>query len=146
MTASCRRRRKPSTHAKAAQVPIVVALNKTDKPQSNPDRVKQELADNDVLIEEYGGDVMCVPVSAKMRRGIATCWRTSCWRSDIDPLRRTRRRVRGHGCREPPGQDARAVATLLVQNGTLHQGDSIVTGESIRQDSRHVRRQGPADH
>ncbi len=57
-------------HARAAQVPILVALNKIDKANANPDRVKQELADNGLLIEEYGGDVICVPVSAKMRRGI----------------------------------------------------------------------------
>ena len=56
-------------HVRAAQVPIIVALNKIDKPNANPDRVEQELADNGVLIEEYGGDVICVPVSAKMRRG-----------------------------------------------------------------------------
>ena len=74
-------------HAKAAQVPIIVALNKIDKPQANPDRVKQELADNGVLIEEYGGDVMCVPVSAKMRRGIDDLLESILLVADIDPLR-----------------------------------------------------------
>ena len=57
-------------HVRAARVPMIVAINKIDKPDANPDRVKQELADNNVLIEEYGGDIIAVPVSAKQRTGI----------------------------------------------------------------------------
>src|SRR5512139_3814714 len=75
------------SHVKAAQVPIIIALNKIDKAQANPDRVKQELADNGVLIEEYGGDVMCVPVSAKMRRGIDDLLDSILLVADIDPLK-----------------------------------------------------------
>jgi translation initiation factor IF-2 len=118
-------------HAKAAQVPIVVALNKIDKPQANADRVKQELADNGVLIEEYGGDVMCVPVSAKMRRGIGDLLESIVLAADIDPLR-----ANPHGEGTGTVIESRLdktrgpMATLLVQNGTLHQGDSIVTGET----------------
>ena len=74
-------------HAKAAQVPILVALNKIDKPNANPDRVKQELADNGVLIEEYGGDVVCVPVSAKIRRGIEDLLESILLVADIEPLK-----------------------------------------------------------
>ena len=74
-------------HAKAAQVPILVALNKIDKPNANPDRVKQELADNGVLVEEYGGDVVCVPVSAKFRRGIEDVLESILLVADIEPLK-----------------------------------------------------------
>ena len=119
------------SHVKAAQVPIIVALNKTDKPQANPDRVKQELADNGVLIEEYGGDTMCVPVSAKFRRGIGDLLEHILLVADIEPQRAN-----------PGGNAVGTViegrldksrgptATLLVQNGTLRVGDSIVTGET----------------
>ena len=75
------------SHVKAAQVAMVVAINKIDKPNANPDRVKQELADNGVLIEEYGGDVVCVPVSAKMRRGIGDLLENILLVADIDPLK-----------------------------------------------------------
>lgn len=119
------------SHVQAAQVPIIVALNKVDRPQANPDRVKQELADNGVLIEEYGGDTMCVPVSAKFRRGIDDLLESILLVADIEPQRSN-----------PSGEcvgtviEARLdksrgpMATLLVQNGTLRVGDSIVTGET----------------
>ncbi len=118
-------------HVKAAQVPIIIALNKIDKAQANPDRVKQELADNGVLIEEYGGDVMCVPVSAKMRRGIDDLLESILLLADVDPQ-----------SANPTGECVGTViesrldrqrgpmATLLVQNGTLHVSDSIVSGET----------------
>ncbi len=119
------------SHVRAAQVPIVVALNKIDKPGANPDRVKQELAENGVLVEEYGGDVVCVPVSAKMRRGIDDLLESLLLVADIDPL-----------LANPTGECVGTVvesrldprrgptATLLVQNGTLRVGDSIVMGET----------------
>ncbi len=118
-------------HAKAAQVPIVVALNKVDKPQANADRVKQELADNGVLIEEYGGDVMCVPVSAKMRRGIGDLLESIVLAVDIDPLRANPQgECTGTVIESRLDKTRGPMATLLVQNGTLHTGDSIVTGET----------------
>jgi translation initiation factor IF-2 len=119
------------SHVKAAQVPIIVALNKIDKAQANPDRVKQELADNGLLIEEYGGDVMCVPVSAKMRRGIDDLLESILLLADVDPQ-----------TANPNGDSVGTViesrldkqrgpmATLLVQNGTLRVSDSIVSGET----------------
>ena len=118
-------------HVRAAQVPIVVALNKIDKAQANADRVKQELADNGLLIEEYGGDVMCVPVSAKFRRGIDDLLENVLLVADIDPLMAN---PRGHTVGtviEGRLDKTRGpLATLLVQNGTLRVGDSIVTGET----------------
>ncbi|MGQ9489616.1 MAG: translation initiation factor IF-2 [Anaerolineae bacterium] len=116
-------------HVKAAKVPIIVALNKIDKPQANPERVKQELADNGVLVEEYGGDVICVPVSAKFRKGIGDLLESILLIADIEPQKAN-----------PAGECVGTViesrldktrgpmATLLVQNGTLHVGDAIVTG------------------
>ncbi len=118
-------------HVKAAQVPIVVALNKIDKANANQDRVKQELADNGLLIEEYGGDVMCVPISAKMRRGIDDLLENILLVADIDPLMAN---PKGHTVGtviEGRLDKTRGpLATLLVQNGALHVGDSIVTGET----------------
>jgi translation initiation factor IF-2 len=118
-------------HARAAQVPILVALNKIDKSNANPDRVKQELADNGLLIEEYGGDVICVPVSAKMRRGIDDLLESILLVVDIDPLMAN---PTGHCVgtviESRLDRSRGPTATLLVQNGTLRVGDSIVTGES----------------
>jgi translation initiation factor IF-2 len=118
-------------HVKAAQVPIIIALNKIDKPNANPDRVKQELADNGVLIEEYGGDTMCVPVSAKMRRGIDDLLEHILLVIEIDPLRANPAgECKGTVIESRLDKTRGATATLLVQNGTLHIGDSIVTGET----------------
>jgi translation initiation factor IF-2 len=118
-------------HARAAQVPIVVALNKIDKPNANPDRVKQELADNGLLIEEYGGDVICVPVSAKMRRGIDDLLENILLVADVDPLlANPRGECVGTVIESRLDKTRGPMATLLVQNGTLHNGDSIVLGET----------------
>ena len=119
------------SHVKAAQVAMVVALNKIDKPNANPDRVKQELADNGVLIEEYGGDVVCVPVSAKMRRGIGDLLENILLVADIDPLKANPTGdCMGTVVESRLDKNRGPMATLLVQNGTLHIGDSIVTGET----------------
>ncbi len=117
-------------HARAAKVPIIVALNKIDKPAANPERVKQELADNGLLIEEYGGDVICVPVSAKFRRGIDDLLENILLLADIDPLKANP----GGACvgtviESRLDKTRGPVATLLVQNGTLRVGDSIVAGD-----------------
>ncbi len=134
-------------HVKAAQVPIVVALNKIDKAQANADRVKQELADNGLLIEEYGGDVMCVPVSAKFRRGIDDLLENVLLVADIDPLMANPKgHTRRHGHRRPARQDRGPLATLLVQNGTLRVGDSIVTGETYGKLRAMYNDKGENDH
>jgi translation initiation factor IF-2 len=117
-------------HVRAAQVPIIVALNKIDKANANPDRVKQELADNGLLIEEYGGDVICVPVSAKMRRGIDDLLESILLVVDIDPLlANPNGHCVGTVIESRLDRTRGPMATLLVQNGTLRVGDSIVTGE-----------------
>jgi translation initiation factor IF-2 len=118
-------------HVRAAQVPIIVALNKIDKPNANPDHVKQELADNGLLVEEYGGDVICVPVSAKMRRGINDLLESILLLADVEPQK-------ANPAGEPLGSVIESrldktrgpTATLLVQNGTLKVGDSLVIGET----------------
>ena len=118
-------------HARAAQVPIIVALNKIDKPNANPERVKQELADNGLLIEEYGGDVMCVPVSAKFRRGIDDILESIILVADIDPLKANPNgKCVGSVIESRLDKSRGATATLLIQNGTLHVGDSIILGDT----------------
>lgn len=118
-------------HVKAAQVPIIVALNKIDKAQANPERVKQQLADNGVLIEEYGGDVMCVPVSAKFRKGIGDLLESILLVTDIEPQRANPAgECVGTVIESRLDKTRGATATLLVQNGTLHVGDAIVTGDT----------------
>jgi len=119
------------SHARAAQVPILVALNKIDKANANSDRVKQELADNGLLIEEYGGDVICVPVSAKMRRGIDDLLESILLVADIDPqMANPNGHCVGTVIESRLDRSRGPMATLLVQNGTLRVGDSIVTGET----------------
>ena len=117
-------------HVRAAKVPIIVALNKIDKPNANPDRVKQELADNGLLIEEYGGDVICVPVSARMRRGIDDLLENILLVADIDPLKANPKgRCVGTVIESRLDKSRGPLATLLVQNGTLHVGDCVVAGD-----------------
>ncbi len=117
-------------HARAAQVPIIVALNKVDKPNANPERVKQELADNGLLIEEYAGDVVCVPVSAKFRRGIDDLLENILLVADIDPWRANPAgKCIGTVIESRLDKTRGPLATLLVQNGTLRLGDSLVAGD-----------------
>ncbi|MGE5601585.1 MAG: translation initiation factor IF-2, partial [Nitrososphaerales archaeon] len=98
---------------------------------ANPDRVKQELADNGVLIEEYGGDVMCVPVSAKMRRGIDDLLESILLLADVDPqTANPNGECVGTIIESRLDRQRGPMATLLVQNGTLRVGDSIVSGET----------------
>ncbi len=118
------------SHAKAAQVPIVVAMNKVDKPNANPDRVKQELADAGLLIEEWGGDVICVPVSAKMKRGINDLLENILLVADINPpLSSPEGRAIGTVIESENDPRRGPIATLLVQTGTMHIGDAIVAGK-----------------
>jgi translation initiation factor IF-2 len=116
-------------HAHAAKVPIVVALNKIDRPNTNVDRVKQQLADKNVLIEEYGGDVPLVPVSARTGEGIENLLATIAIVADVAELKADPTRVAGALVVEAKLDKSRGpVATVLVQRGTLNSGDVVVIG------------------
>ena len=113
-------------HAKAAKVPIIIALNKIDKPDANPDRVKTELTEAGVVIEEYGGDTPLVPVSAKTRRRPRRPRRHGPARGRPPGAQGQPEAARDrHDRRGPHGQGPRPVGTVLVQTGTLNVGDVI---------------------
>jgi translation initiation factor IF-2 len=116
-------------HARAAKVPIVVALNKMDRPDINPDRVKQQLAEKDVVGEEYGGDVPIVPVSARTGDGIDDLLTTIALMADIAELRANPNATASGLVVEAKLDKSRGpVATVLVQKGTLKVGDVVVIG------------------
>jgi translation initiation factor IF-2 len=118
-------------HAKAARVPIVVALNKIDKADANPDRVKTELSEHGVVIEEYGGDVPLVPVSAKTGDGVEDLIDTIQVVADVAELKANPKRPAIGTVVEAELHKGRgAVATILVQTGTLKVGDTVVVGET----------------
>ncbi len=117
-------------HAKAAGVPIVVAINKIDKPTANPDRVKQQLADNGVIIEGWGGDVVCVPVSAKRGDGISDLLENLLIVAEILELKADPDRPAIGVVIEARLDSSRGpMATVLVQTGTLEIGDYVVVGD-----------------
>jgi translation initiation factor IF-2 len=116
-------------HARAAQVPLVIALNKIDKPNANPDHVKQQLADYGVVIEEYGGDVVCVPVSAKKGTGIDELLEMILLVADLQDLRANPNgRASGAVIEARRDPSSGVTATMLVQEGTLKIGDLVVVG------------------
>ena len=119
-------------HARAANVPIVIALNKIDKADSNPDRVKTELSERSVIVEDYGGDVPMVPVSAKTGQGIDDLLETILITSDalVDPKADPKRKAIGTVVEAELDKGRGAVATILVQTGTLRIGDIVVVGET----------------
>jgi translation initiation factor IF-2 len=118
-------------HVRAARVPMIVAINKIDKPDANPDRVKQELADNNVLIEEYGGDVISVAVSAKQRTGIDDLMEMVLLVADLQDLKANADREAVGTIVESKVDKGRGnVATVLVQNGTLKIGDIVAVGRT----------------
>jgi len=116
-------------HARAAGVPIVVAINKIDKPNANPELVKQQLADNGLLIEEWGGDIVCVSISAKEKIGISELLENLLVVAEVEELK-------ADPSRPPVGVVIEAkldkskgpLATVLIQTGTLRLGDTIVVG------------------
>lgn len=118
-------------HARAAGVPIVVAINKIDKPDANPDRVKQQLADNNLLIEEWGGDVVCVSVSAKRGDGISDLLENLLIVAEIQELKADPTRPAFGAVVEASLDSSKGpLATVLVQTGTLNIGDNVVVGET----------------
>lgn len=118
------------SHAKAANVPIVVAINKVDKPTANVDRVKQQLADNGVVIEEWGGDVIAVPVSAKRGDGIPDLLENLLLVAEIQELKADPAQpARGVVIEAKLDSSRGSLATVLVQTGTLEISDYIVVGD-----------------
>lgn len=116
-------------HAKAANVPIVVAINKIDKPGANIDRVKQKLMEYDLVPEEWGGDVMMVPISAKTGDGIDKLLETILFLSEYNNYRANpKRNARGVIIESKLDKGKGPVANVIVQSGTLHVGDYVVSG------------------
>jgi translation initiation factor IF-2 len=117
------------SHAKAAEVPIVVAINKVDKPEAQPDRVKQELTEYGLVPEEWGGDTIMVPVSAIQGENLDTLLEMILLRAEIEELSANPERLAKGTVIEANLDKARGpIASLLVQNGTLRVGDSLVAG------------------
>ena len=116
-------------HAKAAKVPIIVAINKIDKPGANIDRVKQQLADQGLIPEDWGGDVICVPVSAKARQGLGDLLEMIILVADMQELKANpKRRACGVILESRLDKGLGCMATVLVQKGTLKPGDSVIAG------------------
>ncbi len=117
------------SHAKAAGVPIIVAINKIDKPAANPDRVKQELTEHGILVEDWGGDTIAVPVSAKKGTGITELLEMILLQAEVLELKANPNRMaKGSVVEARLDKDKGPVATLLVDNGTLRAGQSVVVG------------------
>lgn len=118
-------------HVRAADVPIVVAINKIDKPDANVDRVKQQLADNNLLIEEWGGDIVCVQVSAKRGDGISDLLENLLIVAEVQELRANPARPAiGVVIEASLDSSKGSLATVLVQTGTLNIGNNVVVGET----------------
>ena len=116
-------------HSKAAGVPIIVAINKMDKPTANPDRVKQQLTECGLVSEEWGGDTICVPVSAKTKQGLDNLLEMVLLQADVLELKANPNRMAKGIIIEAELDKGRGpIATVLVQNGTLKVGDPIVAG------------------
>ena len=119
-------------HAKAAKVPIIVAINKIDVPGSNPDKVMQELMQHDVITEEYGGDVLCCKISAKKKIGINELLETICLQAEMLQLKANPKRYAiGTVLEAELDKGEGPKATLLIQNGTLYSGDYVVVGTTF---------------
>ena len=116
-------------HIKAANVPVIVAINKMDKPEANPERIKQQLAENNVLPEEWGGDAICVPISAKTGMGLDDLKQTILLVSEIQELKANPHKMAtGVVIEAELDKNRGPVASIIVQNGTLKVGDSIMSG------------------
>ena len=119
-------------HAKAAGVQIIVAMNKMDKEGANPEKVKEELTKYDLVCEDWGGNIICVPVSAKTGEGMDTLLEMVGLTADILELKANPNRLATGAVIEARLDKSRGpIATLLVQNGTLHTGDILIAGASV---------------
>ncbi len=119
-------------HAKAAGITVIVAINKMDKEGANPDRIKEELTKYGMVCEEWGGDVICVPVSAKTGEGIDDLLENILLIAETSELKANPdRRAKGTVVEARLDKGRGPIATLLVQNGTLHAGDVIIAGTAV---------------
>ncbi len=119
-------------HAKAANISIIVAINKMDKPDASPDRIMQQLTEHDLVPEEWGGDVICIPVSAKTHQGIDKVLESINLVAEMLELKANpNRAAKGIVIEAKLDKGRGPVATVLVQNGTLKTGDTIVAGTSV---------------
>jgi len=119
-------------HAKAANIPIIVAINKIDKPTANPDSIKTELTKYDLVPEEWGGDVICVPVSALRGDGISDLLENVLLVAEVEDFKADpKRRAKGIVIEAKLDRGRGPVATVLIQNGTLHTGDTVIVGTAV---------------
>ena len=119
-------------HAKAAEVPIIVAINKMDKPTANPDKIKEQLTKYDLVPEEWGGDTIIVPISAKTGKGLDELLEMVLLTAEVQELKANpNRRAKGTVIEARLDKTRGPVATLLVQNGTLNQGDIVIAGTAV---------------
>ena len=120
------------SHAKAAEIPIIVAINKMDKPAANPDRVMQELTEHGLVCEDWGGDTIMVPVSAVKHDNIDTLLEMVNLVAEMRELKANpNRTAKGTVIEAKLDKGRGPVATLLVQNGTLHNGDILIAGSAV---------------
>ena len=119
-------------HAKAAGVPLIVAINKMDKPTANPDKIKEQLTKYDLIPEEWGGDTVIVPISAKTGQGLNELLEMVLLTAEVLELKANpNRRAKGTVIEARLDKSRGPVATLLVQNGTLKQGDIVIAGTAV---------------
>ena len=119
-------------HAKAAEVPIIVAINKMDKPTANPDKIKEQLTKYDLIPEEWGGDTVIVPISAKTGMGLDDLLEMVILTAEVQELKANpNRRAKGTVIEARLDKTRGPIATLLVQNGTLKQGDIVIAGTAV---------------
>ena len=119
-------------HAKAAKIPIVVAINKMDKPGANPERIKQQLTEYDIVPEEWGGETICVPISAKTGMGIDTLLENLVLLAEVQELKANpNRAAKGTVIEARLDKGRGPIMTVLVQNGTLKLGDIIIAGTAV---------------
>ena len=119
-------------HAKAAEVPLIVAINKMDKPTANPDKIKEQLTKYDLIPEEWGGDTIICPISAKTGMGLDNLLEMVLLTAEVQELKANpNRRAKGVVIEARLDKTRGPIATLLVQNGTLKQGDIVIAGTAV---------------
>ena len=134
-------------HAKSAGIPIIVAINKIDLPDSNPEKVKQELMQYELVPEEWGGDTICVPISAKNNINIDQLLEMVLLEADVLELKANpKKQAKGVVIEARLDKSRGAIASMLVQRGTLDTGDTIVVGSSIGRIRSMVNDKGQQDH